>query len=180
MYHRTESVNFNLSYNMSKTRPNPFKAKIDIIGINPFVFVPEAYLSYLFEQAGKEKGKIPVRMKIDGHEFKQTLVKYAGEWRLYLNMPMRKAAGKEVGDEAVFEIEFDTEERTITAHPRLLQALAKNAAAKAIFDQQAPYLQLEIIRYINHLKTEESIERNVKKAIQFLLGKERFIGRDGI
>jgi len=165
---------------MSKTRPNPFKAKIDIIGINPFVFVPDAYLNYLFEQAGKEKGKIPVRMKIDGNEFPQTLIKYAGAWRLYLNTPMRKAAGKEVGDEAVFEIKFDAEERTITPHPKLLQALTNNTTAKAIFDQQPPYLQLEIIRYINHLKTEESIERNVKKAIQFLLGKERFIGRDGI
>ncbi|MNR01563.1 hypothetical protein D3C85_1173710 [compost metagenome] len=93
---------------------------------------------------------------------------------------MRKAAEKEVGDEALFEMEFDAEERTITAHPKLLLAFTENTAAKAIFDQQPPYLQLEIIRYINNLKTEASVDRNVKKAIQFLLGKERFIGRDGI
>jgi len=165
---------------MSRTKPKPFVAKIDIIGINPFVFIPEAYLNYLFVKAQKEKGKIPVRMKIDGHEFTQTLIKYAGEWRLYLDTPMRKAAEKEVGDEALFEMEFDAEERTITAHPKLLLAFTENTAAKAIFDQQPPYLQLEIIRYINNLKTEASVDRNVKKAIQFLLGKERFIGRDGI
>ncbi|MBB6238865.1 hypothetical protein HDC90_003512 [Pedobacter sp. AK013] len=165
---------------MDNKNPLSFTAEIKIIGINPFVFVPEAYLSYLFEQAGKEKGKIPVRIKIDGHEFKQTLVKYAGAWRLYLNTPMRKTAGKEVGAKALFEIELDNEDRTITVHPKFLEALTKNIVAKAIFDQQPPYLQLEIIRYINHLKTEESIDRNVKKAIQFLLGKERFIGREGI
>ena len=159
-------------------KPKPFNAKIEIIGINPFVFVPQPYLNYLFEQAKKDKGKIPVDMKIDGHAFKQTLIKYAGEWRLYLNTPMRKAVGKELGDEAVFEMEFDPEERKIDTHPKLQKALTENTAAKAIFDQQPPYLQLEIIRYINHLKTEESIDRNVKKAIQFLLGKERFIGRD--
>ena len=119
-------------------------------------------------------------MKIDGHDFKQTLVKYAGDWRLYLNTPMRKAAGKDIGDTATFEIEFDTEERTISINPKLVQALAENKQAKDIFDGLAPYLQKEIIRYIASLKTEESVDRNVKKAIQFLLGKERFIGRDGI
>ena len=60
------------------------------------------------------------------------------------------------------------------------KALIKNKQAKDVFDGLAPHLQKEIIRYIANLKTEESIDRNVKKAVQFLLGKERFIGRDGI
>ena len=165
---------------MDIKKPEAFKAEIKIIGINPFVFVPEEALNYIFHQSGKNKGQLPIKMKIDGHEFKQTLVKYAGDWRLYLNTPMRKAAGKDIGDTATFEIEFDTEERTISINPKLVQALAENKQAKDIFDGLAPYLQKEIIRYIANLKTEESIDRNVKKAIQFLLGKERFIGRDGI
>jgi hypothetical protein len=165
---------------MDIKKPEAFKAEIKIIGINPFVFVPEEALNYIFHQSGKNKGQLPIKMKIDGHEFKQTLVKYAGDWRLYLNTPMRKAAGKDIGDTATFEIEFDTEERTISINPKLVQALAENKQAKDIFDGLAPYLQKEIMRYIANLKTEESIDRNVKKAIQFLLGKERFIGRDGI
>lgn len=71
-----------------------FKAKIEIIGVNPFVFLPEKVLQQIFAQAGKDKGKIPVRIKIDGHEFPQTLIKWSGAWRLYLNTPMRKAAKK--------------------------------------------------------------------------------------
>jgi hypothetical protein len=165
---------------MDIKKPEAFRAEIKIIGINPFVFVPEEALNYIFHQSGKNKGQLPVKMKIDGHDFKQTLVKYAGDWRLYLNTPMRKAAGKDIGDTATFEIEFDTEERTISINPKLVQALAENKQAKDIFDGLAPYLQKEIIRYIASLKTEESVDRNVKKAIQFLLGKERFIGRDGI
>ncbi|MGQ7856490.1 YdeI/OmpD-associated family protein [Pedobacter sp. WC2501] len=165
---------------MDIKKPKSFKAEIKIIGINPFVFVPEEALNYIFHQSGKNKGQLPVKMKIDGHEFKQTLVKYAGDWRLYLNTPMRKAASKDVGDIATFEIEFDTEKRTISINPKLVKALAENKQAKDIFDSLAPYLQKEIIRYIANLKTEESVDRNVKKAIQFLLGKERFIGRDGI
>ncbi|RBQ09109.1 YdeI/OmpD-associated family protein [Pedobacter miscanthi] len=163
---------------MEIKKPKPFKAEIKIIGINPFVFIPVKTLEYIFKQAGKNKGQLPVIMKIDGHEFKQTLVKYAGDWRLYLNTPMRKAAKKDIGDNAIFEIEFDAEERFIEMNPKLEQALAGNKKAKDIFDSLAPYLQKEIVRYIANLKTDESVEKNVNKAIGFLLGEERFIGRD--
>ncbi|WP_207421354.1 hypothetical protein [Desertivirga brevis] len=33
-----------------------FTATIEIIGINPFVFVPDDILNSIFEQAGKSKG----------------------------------------------------------------------------------------------------------------------------
>src|SRR5918997_132167 len=98
---------------MPKQLANSFSARIDIIGVNPFVYIPEDVLETLFKHAGKHKGKIPVKMKIDGHAFTQTLVKYSGHWRLYLNIPMRKAAGKEAGDVATFEVEYDAEERNI-------------------------------------------------------------------
>ncbi|MFC1226592.1 YdeI/OmpD-associated family protein [Pedobacter sp. BG31] len=162
---------------MDVKKPKPFAAEIKIIGINPFVFVPEEVLNYVFHQSGKNKGKLPVKMKIDGHEFKQTLVKYAGDWRLYLNMPMRKAAGKGIGDTATFEIEFDPKERIIDMHPKLIEALAKHQEAKEVFDGLSPYLQKEIVGYIENLKTEASVDKNVKRAIVFLLGEERFIGR---
>ena len=94
-----------------------FFAVIEVIGVNPFVYLPDKVLKYLFVQAGKNKGNIPVRIKTDGHEFTQTLVKYSGHWRLYLNTPMRKAAKKEVGDSANFEIAFDPKKRVIKPHP---------------------------------------------------------------
>jgi len=155
-----------------------FSATIDIIGVNPFVYLPEDVLKIIFLQAGKTKGKIPVKMTIDGHEFPQTLVKFSGHWRLYLNTPMRKAAKKEFGDTAVFGIRFDPEERIIPMHPKFIAALEGNQDAKLVFDQLRPSLRLEIVRYLSFLKTEESLDRNIVKAIGFLLGKERFVGRD--
>jgi len=155
-----------------------FKAKIEIIGVNPFVFLPDRVLREIFIQAGKSKGKIPVKMKIDGHEFPQTLIKWSGSWRLYLNTPMRKAANKDVGDVANFEVVFDSMERTVPMHPKFEKALLENKEAKEVFDGLRPSLQLEINRYINFLKTESSVDRNVTKAIQFLLGKGRFVARD--
>ena len=155
-----------------------FRAKIEMIGVNPFVFLPERVLNELFKQADKNTGKIPVKMKIDGYEFEQTLVKWKGAWRLYLNTPMRKAAQKDVGDIADFEIAYNPIKRVIPIHPKFEKALKDNKKAKEIFTSLRPSLQLEMIRYFSFLKTEESVDRNVNKAIQFLLGKGKFVGRD--
>lgn len=163
---------------MKNSKPISFTATIEIIGINPFVFLPDAVLQAVFGQAKKDKGKIAVTLTIDGHSFIQTLVKYSGEWRLYLNTPMRKAAGKDVGDTAEFSVAFDPNPREIAMHPKLAAALQNNPEAQNVFDHLPPSRRLEIVRYISFLKTEESIDKNVTKAINFLLEKERFIGRD--
>ncbi len=155
-----------------------FKAKIDIIGINPFVLLPEKVLKQIFTQAEKDKGPIKVKGTIDGHDYIQTLVRYSGHWRLYINGPMLKVSGKNVGDRITLTIEFDPEERTEPMHPLLHEALKANMKAKDAFYNLSPYRQKEICRYINHLKSETTIDKNVERAIQFLLGKERFAGRE--
>ena len=155
-----------------------FSAKIFKIGINPYVLVPSAVLKKLFKEAGKDRGHIPIKGTINGHGFTQTLVKYSGKWRLYLNTPMRKGSNSDVGEIVNMEIEFDPSDRTEPMHSRLFSALQKNKKANSIFLQLPTSRQKEICRYINHLKSDESVEKNIKKAIDFLLGKERFIGRD--
>ena len=155
-----------------------FSARIFKIGVNPYVLLPAAVLKDLFREAGKDKGPITVRGNLNGHAYIQTLVKYSGKWRLYLNGPMRKAAGIDVGDTAKVEIEFDPKERVLTMHPKLQDALQKNKKAAGVFAALIPSRQKEIIRYINSLKTDESVERNINTAIGFLLGKQRFVGRD--
>lgn len=155
-----------------------FSAKIYKIGINPYVLLPSPILKQIFKQANKTKGPISVIIKISGHNFIQTLVKYSGKWRLYLNGPMRKVAGKDVGDTITIEIEYDTNERIILMHPKLESAFNKHKEAKKVFVTLPPSRQKEILRYINSLKTNESIERNIKRAIGFLSGEDRFIGRD--
>ena len=155
-----------------------FRARIEIIGVNPFVYLPERVLKRIFAQAGKDKGKIPVKMKIDGHEFPQTLIKWSGAWRLYLNTPMRKAAKKDVGDTANFEIAYDDADRTVPIHPKFAKALRGDEEARKMYDSLRPSLQLEINRYFRSLKSEAAVDRNVTRAIQFLLGKGRFVARD--
>ena len=75
-----------------------------------------------------------------GHEFTQTLIKWSGAWRLYLNTPMRKAAKKEVGDMADFEIAYDLRERVVPMHPKFEKALLENKEAKKCLTAYAhPY-----------------------------------------
>lgn len=155
-----------------------FKAELEIIVGNPFVFLPAATLQNIFLQAKKEKGPIPVRGTINGRPYTQTLMKYSGEWRLYVNMNMLKKSPKRIGEIIEVEIEFDSADRTIEPHPKLIEALAQNEAANEVFKQLSASKQKEIIRYIANLKTQKSIDRNVARAINFLLGKERFVGRD--
>ena len=164
-----------------KANNNPmksFSAKIFKIGINPYVLIPLSVLNELFSQSGKTKGPIPVKGTLNGRKFIQNLVKYSGKWRLYLNTPMRRAAGIDVGDTATVKIEFDPETRSTPMHPKLLHAFTKNKSAAAAFEKLTPYRRKEILRYLNFLKTEESVDRNVEKVISHLSGKERFAGRN--
>ncbi|MGE5108406.1 MAG: YdeI/OmpD-associated family protein [Sphingobacteriales bacterium] len=97
---------------------------------------------------------------------------------MYLNTHIRNAAGKDVGDSVIIQIEFDPVDRTVPMHPKLKTALKKNKKANMVFQELSPSLQKEIMRYIHHLKSEASVEKNVTKAILFLTGKGNFAGRE--
>lgn len=163
---------------MEERKVSHFSATIDIIGINPFVFVPATILEEIIKQYGKDKGKIPIKGSVNNVPYKQTLVKYSGEWRLYINTTMLKNSPKRIGELIHISIEIDNAERTIPMQPYLLEALNKNKEAKVTFDKLSPSRQQEIIKYFSFLKTKESINRNIIKMIDFLLGKGRFLGRE--
>lgn len=155
-----------------------FQPTIDIIGINPFVFVPDDILEQIFNQSATRKGAIPVKGTINGSPFTQTLIKYAGAWRLYINMKMLRDSPRRVGEEIQVVIGFNPDKKEEPIHPALEKALLNNKKAKAVFEGLSPSSQKEITRYIAQLKTASSVEKNIIRAINFLLGKERFIGRD--
>lgn len=155
-----------------------FKAEIEIIGVNPFVFVPDDILQNIFKEAGKDRGHIPINGSINAKPFKQTLVKYSGEWRLYINTIMLKNSPKHIGETVEITVGFDTESREIIPPDNFVKALTENKEAKTVFDSLPASRRLEIVRYLARLKTEEAREKNVKRAINFLLGREGFIGRN--
>ena len=157
-----------------------FTATLHIIGVNPYVHVPDAILEALFAQAGRRKGTIPICGTVNALRYTQTLVRFQGAWRLYINTAMLKNSPKRVGEALAITVGYDPADRSFTIHPKLAAALAGNAEAKAVFEGLRPSLRVEIVRYIARLKSEDSVERNVARAIEFLLGRGRFVGRDGI
>lgn len=156
---------------------NQFTAKLEIIGINPFVFLPDEVLNQIFETSGKNKSPIPVKGTVNGKEFRQNLMKYLGEWRLYINLTMLKNSPKRIGEMLEIFIEFDNSGRTISIHPDLEKAIKENPVALQNFENLIPSRRLELVRYINNLKTEASIQRNVEKIIRYLTGETDFFGK---
>jgi hypothetical protein len=147
----------------------PFIAKIAIVGINPYVLVPAGERKALFSAAGRDKGPIPVEGTLDGVPFKQTLVRFKGRWRLYVNGPLLRATNKAVGDAVRVELRFDAMPRQEEMHPGLLRALRKHGATAA-FGKLAPSQKKEILRYLNKLKGSEAIARNIESVVAHLTG----------
>lgn len=151
-------------------RPNMprFSKPIYKLGINPVVDPPDNVMGAIFVQAGKSTGPIPVRGSLNGAEFVQTLVRYRGAWRLYINGPMLKDSGLNVGDVADVEIEFDPRPRDVPIPEALATAFRDNAEAKTAFDRLTPSRQKEILKYIGSLKSEDAITRNVERVLKQL------------
>ena len=156
---------------------NPFIARIEIIGINPFVFLPEDVLNNLFQASGKCKSPIPVKGTVNRKPFRQNLMKYAGEWRLYINLTMLKNSPKRVGEMIEVSVEFDDADRTVTIHPELDKAIREDPEIVKNFGNLIHSRKLELIRYINNLKTEAAIQKNIEKIIRYLKGEADFFGK---
>ena len=145
-----------------------FTSTIYKIGINPVVDPPSNVLDKLFAQAGRSKGPVPVRGKLNGADFVQTLVKYQGAWRLYINGPMLKESGLQVDDKADIEIEFDPTAREVETPAGLISALRRDRVASAAYENLPRSRKNEISKYLNSLKTEASVERNIERVIRHL------------
>lgn len=156
----------------------PFRATLEIIGINPFVRVPDAVLARLHREAGRDRGPIPVCGVLNGRPYRQRLVRYRGLWRLYVNMQMLDDSPRRIGETIRVTVAFDPEPRTVQPPAPFTEALAADAVARAAFAALSPSRRHEIVRYLAALKTDASRQRNIVKAMAFLRGEARFAGRD--
>ncbi|HEX3596666.1 MAG TPA: YdeI/OmpD-associated family protein [Polyangiaceae bacterium] len=152
-------------------RPKSFVARVQKVGINPYVRVPAPVLAALFGAAGRARSPIAVKGNLNQIRFRQTLVKHRGVWRLYLNTPMRRAARVDVGDDATVVLSFDPRPPATPMNLALERALAVDDVAKKAFDALVPSRKKEISRYLNSMKTDVSLARNVENVLRHLTGK---------
>lgn len=163
---------------MSARRAHAFAATLEIVGVNPFVFVPGRVLSALLREAGREKGPIAICGTINGDAYRQTLVRYRGEWRLYVNTAMLKDSPRRIGERVRITVALDEASREVEVPLRFTAALEANDAARATFEALTPSRRKEIVRYLGRLKGEDALERNIARALRFLVGDGRFVGRE--
>lgn len=123
-----------------------FNAKIEILGVNPFVFVPKDLLQQIFIQAHKNIGHIPIKGTINDKPYRQSLVRYSGEWRLYINTSTLKNSPKHIGETIEITISFEPEKRDILPPKKFITALTENEQAKTVYDRLSASKKLEIVR----------------------------------
>jgi hypothetical protein len=146
-----------------------FAAKIYKVGINPCVKVPR----HITDKMVPEKGYIPVKGKIGRHPFNQTLVPVRdASYRLYVNGPMLNGAGVRVGETVQFTFEQDRRPRRpeVPMNPEFKKQLAGHNLLNA-FETLTASRKKDILKYLNHLKTEEALTRNIDKVLDQLRNK---------
>jgi hypothetical protein len=144
------------------SRPLKFTAGIHLLGINPYVDVPDG----IWDGIGRSSS-IPVKGTINQFPFRSTLVPVkSGPHRLYINQGMRKGAGIGVGDMVEILLEYDPDPREEPVPGLLSRALGRDEAARSAWDSLVPSRRREILRYLNSLKGEEALRRNVTKVLK--------------
>jgi hypothetical protein len=140
-------------------------AKIYKVNINPCVDIPLEIGRLL-----KPKGSIPVKVTFNAISFRSTLIPVKEKpYLLYINTEMRKQTQAEIGDIIHITLELDEESRELVPLPSFSEALQKNPKAKANWDELPPSHRKEYLVYLNSLKSQEAVERNIERIIKKLL-----------
>jgi len=148
-----------------------FKAKIYKIGINWCVDVP----TKITEQMSVVKGYIKIKGMINGFEFTKTLMPVKNSaHRLFVNGVMMKGGKTALGEFANFEIEQD-ENKAVKDYPiptQLVEQLDKNKLRND-FDTLTASRKKDILKYLNYIKTQETLLKNIDKLIGQLKNNEK-------
>jgi hypothetical protein len=144
--------------------PREFSAKIKKVGVNPYVDPP-----LRVSRAFKIRGYIPVKGKINGKPFTQTLVPIGGgKHRLFINGVMRTSANVDVGSRIVVTLRVNPKVREEPMPAGLAAKLRANTKARTTWEALAPSRQKEIKRYLNSLKRPQTLATNIERVTSFL------------
>lgn len=133
------------------------------------IVVPPEVIDQL--QSGK---KPPVRVTVNGYEYRTTIGVMAGKSMIPVSAVVRKDAGLVAGDDLVVQLVVDATARDVDVPADLAAAFEANPAAGALFETLSNSLKRFHVDNINTAKAPETRQRRVDKAIAtFLAGKQR-------
>ena len=133
-----------------------FSAPIAKFGINACLNVPEKIVKSLLAAAGKKSAPIQGKCVLNGVDFDTSMVRYSGDWRLYLNLVTRRAAGCDIGGRVKIRLAYDPTVRMPPMPEPFLQANAKRR---------------EILQVLNDKRSNADLARGIAETIELLLKK---------
>ena len=160
-----------------------FKRTIEIVGVNPYLYVSAAQAGTL--RCGWRR-PMPVLVRINGaprsQPWRTNMMPLGdGAFRLYLQTTVRQASGTRVGDTVQADVRFDAKYRggpqqSMPAWFR--RPLRANRKAWAAWQALIPSRKKEILRYLSQLKSPAARQRNVARALRALAGQPvRYMAR---
>lgn len=117
---------------------------------------------------GEGTKRFPARATINGVTLRTTVTKMRGEYLFGLNRAARDHAKVAAGDTVTFELELDTEPRTVKVPQALASALDADPHARAAFDALAYTHRKEFARWVQDAKRDETRDRRIAKTLEML------------
>jgi bifunctional DNA-binding transcriptional regulator/antitoxin component of YhaV-PrlF toxin-antitoxin module len=110
--------------------------------------------------------RVPVRARVNGVEYRTTIVRMGGEWVIPVRREIRERAGVEIGDSVTVELERDDAPREVEVPPELAELLDDDL--REFFDSLSYTHQREYVEWITSAKREETRQRRLAKAVEML------------
>jgi hypothetical protein len=111
-------------------------------------------------------------VKVNGVELRTTVAVYGGRSYVGFRKEVRDAAGIAIGERIRVEVELDDRPREVDVPKDLARALAKDKAAKKVFDGLAFTHRKEYAKWIEDAKKPETRARRLEKAVEMLKDKK--------
>jgi uncharacterized protein YdeI (YjbR/CyaY-like superfamily) len=112
------------------------------------------------------KVRAPVRVTINEHTFRTTVIAMGGRTLIGLSKAVQEAAAISAGDRVVVDLEPDDEPRSVQVPVDLASAL--DPAVLAFFDSLSYTHQKEYVRWIEDAKRAETRRTRIAKAATML------------
>jgi hypothetical protein len=129
------------------------------------------YFPYDVEKAFGSKGRVPVKVTIDGVAYTGSLFKYgAPQHMLGVERAIRQQIGKVPGDRVAVVLRKDEEIREVEV-PASFAALMKKEGLLSFFESLSYTHRREYCRWIAEAKKEETRARRLEKAVVLLRNK---------
>ena len=121
------------------------------------------------------KVRAPIKVTVNGHAFRTTIVAMGGPPCIGLRRSHREAAGVDGGDTVEVRVELDTEPRTVKPPADLVKALKAAPSAWERWHALSYTHQREHVEAIEEAKAPETRARRIQRALETVATRKRRI-----